>query len=96
MSGFLIAAAGFVLATVALGLVRILRGPGDAERMMAAQLLGTGGVAVLLLLAAATGEDGAVDVALTIALLAAIASITFFKSAPGVPEGVDDGAVDRQ
>jgi multicomponent Na+:H+ antiporter subunit F len=96
MSGFLIAAAGLVLATVALGLVRILRGPGDAERMMAAQLLGTGGVAVLLLLGAATGESGAVDVALTIALLAAFASITFFKSAPGVFEAGDDDAADRR
>ena len=35
----------FVLAMVALGLARILRGPGDADRMMAAQLLGTGGIA---------------------------------------------------
>jgi len=95
MSGFLLAAAGFVLATVALGLVRILRGPGDAERMMAAQLLGTGGVAVLLLLAAATGENGAIDVALTIALLAAFASITFFKSAPGVSESSADDAAHR-
>lgn len=96
MSGFLVAAAGFVLATVALGLVRILRGPGDAERMMAAQLLGTGGVGVLLLLGAATDEGGAVDVALTIALLAAFASITFFKSAPGIAEAADDGAADRR
>jgi multicomponent Na+:H+ antiporter subunit F len=95
MSGFLLAAAGFVLATVALGLVRILRGPGDADRMMAAQLLGTGGVAVLLLLGAVTGESGVVDVALTLALLAAFASITFFKSAPGVPEASADDAADR-
>jgi multicomponent Na+:H+ antiporter subunit F len=41
MSGFLLLAAAVVLATVALGLLRILRGPGDAERMMSAQLLGT-------------------------------------------------------
>jgi multicomponent Na+:H+ antiporter subunit F len=95
MSGFLLAAAGFVLATVALGLVRILRGPGDADRMMAAQLLGTGGVAVLLLLGAATGEGAVVDVALTIALLAAFASVTFFKGAPGGPEAPADDAADR-
>ena len=49
MAEFLLGAAVFVLATVALGLARVLRGPGDADRMMAAQLLGTGGVAVLLL-----------------------------------------------
>lgn len=92
MSGFLFCAAAVVLATVALGLVRILRGPGDAERMMAAQLLGTGGVAVLLLLAAATGMGAAVDVALTLALLAAFASIAFYKGAPGRPA---DDAVDH-
>jgi multicomponent Na+:H+ antiporter subunit F len=83
MSGFLLTAAALVLATVALGLVRILRGPGDAERMMAAQLLGTGGVAVVLLLASATGIGAAVNVALTLALLAAFASIAFYKSARG-------------
>ena len=59
MAEFLLAAAGFVLAMVALGLLRILRGPGDAERMMAAQLLGTGGIASLLLLGAATGVPAA-------------------------------------
>ena len=42
MADFLFAAAAFVLLVVAIGLVRILRGPGDAERMMAAQLLGSG------------------------------------------------------
>ena len=64
MTEFLLAALGFILAMVALGLVRILRGPGDADRMMAAQLIGTGGIAALLLLGAATGVPAAVDVAL--------------------------------
>ncbi len=81
MSGFLFAAALFVLATVALGLVRVLRGPGDADRMMAAQLLGTGGIAVLVLLGAAMGNPAVVDVALTLALLAAFAAIAFVKGA---------------
>jgi multicomponent Na+:H+ antiporter subunit F len=84
MAEFLVAAAGFVLLMVALGLVRVMRGPGDAERMMAAQLLGTGGIAVLLLIGAATGI-GTVDVALTLALLAAFASVAFFKSATDAP-----------
>lgn len=91
MTAFLLVAAGVVLATVALGLARILWGPGDADRMMAAQLLGTGGVAALLLLGAATGVDGAVDVALTVALLAAFASVAFFKSAAGGAAGEADG-----
>jgi multicomponent Na+:H+ antiporter subunit F len=81
MADFLLAAAGFVLATVALGLVRILRGPGDADSIMAAQLLGTGGIAALVLLAEATGVPAAVDVALVLALLAAFVSGAFVRSA---------------
>ena len=81
MADFLLAAAGFVLAMVALGLVRILRGPGDADRIMAAQLLGSGGIAALLLLAAAMSVPAAVDVALTLALLAAFVSVAFVKGA---------------
>ena len=81
MADFLFAASGFVLVTVALGLVRILRGPGDADRIMAAQLLGTGGIAALLLLAEATSEPAAVDVALILALLAAFVSAAFVKGA---------------
>jgi multicomponent Na+:H+ antiporter subunit F len=77
MAEFLLGAAGFVVAMVALGLVRVLRGPADADRMMAAQLLGSGGVAALVLLAGANGVDAAVDVALVLALLAAFASIVF-------------------
>jgi multicomponent Na+:H+ antiporter subunit F len=86
MSEFLLGAAAFILAMVALGLVRILRGPGNADRVMAAQLLGTGGIAVVLLLGAATGEGAAIDVALTLALLAAFASFAFVKAqAPAEP-----------
>lgn len=94
MSEFLLAAALFVLAMVALGFVRILRGPGDADRMMAAQLIGTGGIGALLLVGAATGVGPVVDVALTLALLAAFASIAFFKSAT-VEDPDDAEAADR-
>ncbi len=73
-------AALFVLAMVAVGLARVLRGPEDADRVMAAQLLGSGGIAALLLLGSATGETAVVDVALTLALLAAFASIAFVKA----------------
>jgi multicomponent Na+:H+ antiporter subunit F len=81
MADFLVAAAGFVLATVAVGLVRILRGPGDDDRIMAAQLLGTGGIAVLLLLAEAMRVPAVVDVALILALLAAFVTVAFVKGA---------------
>ncbi len=80
MAEFLVAAAGMVLASVALGLVRILRGPGEVDRMMAAQLLGSGGVAILLLLGSAADQPAATDVALTLALLAAFASVAFSRA----------------
>ena len=89
MADFLLAAAGFVLAMVALGLVRILRGPGDADRIMAAQLLGTGGIAALLLLAEAMSVRAAVDVALILALLAAFVTVAFVK---GFVRSQADGA----
>jgi multicomponent Na+:H+ antiporter subunit F len=94
MAEFLQGASVFVLAMVALGLVRILRGPNDADRMMAAQLLGTGGIAALLLLGAASGVGAVVDVALTLALLAAFATIAFVKAS--VAGTSDDGAPDRE
>ena len=91
MTEFLFGASAFVLAMVALGLVRILRGPGDADRMMAAQLLGTGGIAALLLMGVATREAAIADVALTVAVLAAFASIAFVRAtAVGDPPGDDN------
>jgi multicomponent Na+:H+ antiporter subunit F len=86
MREFLLCTAIFVLATVALGLVRVLRGPDDADRMMAAQLLGTGGMAVLLL-SAGGGLSAAADVALVLSLLAAFASVAFVKSGGGRRSG---------
>jgi multicomponent Na+:H+ antiporter subunit F len=83
MAEFFVIAAGFIVLMVALGLVRILRGPGDADRLMAVQLLGTGGIAALLLLAAGTGIWAVVDAALTLALLAAFSAVAFVNSAPG-------------
>ncbi len=92
MSTILLGIGIFILMTVAVGLARILRGPADADRMMAAQLLGTGGVAALLLVGVVVGEDAVLNVALTIALLAAFASVTFYKAAAGVPpDDPDEG-----
>jgi multicomponent Na+:H+ antiporter subunit F len=81
-----------LLLTMAGGLVRVIIGPTPADRMMAAQLFGSGGVAVLLLLAAATDNPAAVDIALTLALLAAFASIAFYKGTPG--RAADDAGED--
>jgi multicomponent Na+:H+ antiporter subunit F len=93
MAEFLIAAAGSVLAMVALGLARLLYGPAIADRMMGAQLLGSGGIAALLLWGTATGTQGVSDLALVLALLAAFASIAFVVSGSSVvrrPPGTPD------
>jgi multicomponent Na+:H+ antiporter subunit F len=90
MADFLLSAAAFVVLMVALGLLRVARGPGRAERMMAAQLLGTGAIGALLLFSAATGEAAVIDVALTLALLSAFASIAFVKFALRQDRAGDD------
>jgi multicomponent Na+:H+ antiporter subunit F len=90
MPDFLLTAAVFILFTVAIGLVRILYGPCDADRAMAAQLFGSGGIATLLLVASATRAPGVEDVAMGLALLAAFASVAFVNSiATARPEGAD-------
>jgi multicomponent Na+:H+ antiporter subunit F len=77
VSDFLLGCGVLVLLSVAVGLVRVLWGPGDTERIMAAQLLGSGGVAALLLLGTATDLAAATDLALVLVLLAAFASLGF-------------------
>jgi multicomponent Na+:H+ antiporter subunit F len=82
MADVLLAVATLLLATVAVGLFSILRRPGEVDRMMAPQLVGTGGVAILLLVADATATPSLVDVALLLALLAAFAAVAFARGAP--------------
>lgn len=86
MTAFLFAVACFVLLVVTVGLLRVLRGPDQADRLMSAQLVGSGGVAVLLLLSAATDTSSVVDVALLLALLAAVASVGFVNKASGIED----------
>ena len=94
MTEFLQAAACFILAMVALGLLQVLRGSADVDRMMAAQLLGTGGIAVVLLTGAAAGQALMIDVALILALLAAFAGLAFVNSPDqaGPAEAPEDDA----
>lgn len=80
MREFYLLAGVFILLTVAVGLTRVLLGPRGADRMMAAQLLGSGGIAAMLLTAAGLESAAALDVALTFALLAAVAAVAFTKS----------------
>jgi multicomponent Na+:H+ antiporter subunit F len=61
---------------------------------MSAQLIGTGGIAVILLLAASNDTWAILDVALVLAVLAAFAAVAFVKAASvdgaGDPES-DEG-----
>jgi multicomponent Na+:H+ antiporter subunit F len=93
MREFFFGAAGLVLVLVAIGLLRILRGPQNVDRMMAAQLLGSGGIAVLLL-AAGGGLPGAADVALTLALLASFVTVAFVECGASRPNA--DKQPDRE
>ncbi|MFO1121867.1 MAG: monovalent cation/H+ antiporter complex subunit F [Hyphomicrobiales bacterium] len=77
MTSLYFAAASFILVMVALGLLRILVGPSASDRLMAAQLIGSGGVAIVLLLAAAMKAPSIIDVALMLAILAVFASVGF-------------------
>ena len=71
--------AALILVSILAGLVRIFKGPTAADCMLAAQLLGTGGVAVLLILAHAMQIPSLLDVALVYALLAATATVVFVR-----------------
>lgn len=79
MTVFLTVVSGLLLLILAAGLVRVVRGPTHPDRMMAAQLFATTGTAFLLVLAEATGEPALRDVALVMALLAAVAVVAFVK-----------------
>lgn len=82
MSGFLGVVA--VVLTLALlgGLIRVLRGPTGPDRMVAAQLLGTSGVGILLVLAEGEGAGALRDVALVLATLAGVLTLAFARLQP--------------
>jgi multicomponent Na+:H+ antiporter subunit F len=77
MENWLAIAALILLGILALGMLRVLLGPSAADRMVAAQLIGSTGVGILLLLAPALSLPALVDVALVLALLAAVTIAAF-------------------
>lgn len=85
-----LALAFFLLLNIAAGLLRIVRGPASADRMLAAQLFGTTGVAVLLLLAEAQNLPALRDVALTFVLLAVLATVAFVRRFSDRNDGDDE------
>ena len=79
MTAWFTGLAALLLLSLSGALWRVWHGPDPADRMMAAQLVGTGGVGVVLLLSAAT-DWAMIDVALVLALLAAFAAVAFVKA----------------
>jgi multicomponent Na+:H+ antiporter subunit F len=81
MQILILALALFLMLNLGAGMWRVLRGPTAADRMLAAQLFGTIAVAILLLLAEASGSAALRDVALVFALLAAVTAVAFVHRA---------------
>lgn len=66
-----------LITNLAIGLARVLHGPRLTDRLLAAQLFGTTGVALLLTLAVAHGEPALRNVALVFVLLGLLAVVAF-------------------
>lgn len=60
-----------------LSLLRILRAPSYTDCLLATQLVGTIGVAILSILSVAQDQPNLLDVALVLALLTSITLVTF-------------------
>lgn len=79
----------FLIVNIIVAMVRIIRGPTRADRLMTAQLFGTTGVAILLLLGELLAMPALRDVALLFVLLATVLIIAFVRTAPPETEGKD-------
>ena len=94
MSELFLFLAAFLLANLIAALLRVVHGPTAADRVLAALLFGTTGVAILLLLSGAGESPALIDAALVFALLAAITGAAFAQRAwrrdPGKGEGEHD------
>ncbi|SFL79219.1 monovalent cation/H+ antiporter complex subunit F [Nitrosomonas communis] len=71
----------FILVNLSIALVRVTRGPTTADRLLAALLFSTSGVAILLLLAYIEEALILLDVALIFSLLAVISGVVFAQRA---------------
>lgn len=81
MTGLEFPLALFLLANLVVTLLAAARGPTPADRMLMALILGTTGTGILVLLATSLRVGPLVDVALVLALLAAIGGLAFAKRA---------------
>jgi multicomponent Na+:H+ antiporter subunit F len=81
MTEFYLVVAIVLLISLIAGVYQVSRGPSPGDRMLVIQLLGTGAVAVLILVGQATGNAAHVDAALVLALLAAVTMVAFVRCA---------------
>ena len=81
MTGLEFPLALFLLANLMPALWSILRRPNPADPMLVALLFGSTGVGILVLLAYSGAGPALVDIALVLALLAAISGIAFARRA---------------
>jgi multicomponent Na+:H+ antiporter subunit F len=74
MDLWLLIALMLLLLSLVLGMIRALKGPSLEDRLLSILLLGTGGVAILLLLSVSMQLTALLDVGLILVLLAAVAA----------------------
>lgn len=76
----LLIALNLLLLSLIIGLLRAWLGPGIEDRFSAVLLLGTGGVAMLFILALLLQAQALYDVALVLALLAVVGTVALTQS----------------
>ncbi|WP_045222714.1 monovalent cation/H+ antiporter complex subunit F [Desulfonatronum thioautotrophicum] len=89
MQMFYLGVACFLLLTMVVGLLRVFFGPDQEDRLVAVQLFGTTGVAVLLLLAAALDAPAVRNAAMVFAVLAVLTVVAFVQSTENATRGKD-------
>jgi multicomponent Na+:H+ antiporter subunit F len=86
MDGFFIIVIVFLLLNIALGLIRVWRGPTVADRLLTTQMFGTTGMAILLVLTGYSKELTLLNVAITfnvLAILLVICLVQVWKNKKG-------------
>lgn len=91
MTTFYLIVAIALLISLGGGMYQVFRGPTPGDRFLVIQLFGTAAVAVLILIGAAMSDPALVDVALVLALLAAITMVAFVQRTWTVEEIDDSG-----
>lgn len=86
MDVFFIIVIVFLLLNIALGLIRVWRGPTVADRLLTTQLFGTTGMAILMVLAGYSKNLTLLNVAITfnvLAILLVICMVQVWKNKKG-------------